>query len=51
MGRLGLTSLGHGAFIGIGTYGTVLFWNFSGLTPWLSVRVHRGSLHQVICWW
>ena len=33
MGRFGLTSLGHGAFTGIGAYVTVLLWNFAGITP------------------
>ncbi len=33
MGRLGLVSLGHGAFMGIGAYVTVLLWNFYGLPP------------------
>ena len=28
MGRFGLTSLGHGAFTGIGAYVTVLLWNY-----------------------
>jgi len=35
MGRFGLISLGHGAFLGIGAYTAVLLWNFFGLTPWL----------------
>jgi branched-chain amino acid transport system permease protein len=35
MGRFGLTSLGHGAFLGVGAYGTTLLWNFFGWTPWL----------------
>lgn len=35
MGRFGLVSLGHGAFLGVGAYATVLFWNFYGMTPWL----------------
>ena len=35
MGRFGLVSLGHGAFLGVGAYGTVLLWNFTGMTPWL----------------
>jgi branched-chain amino acid transport system permease protein len=39
MGRFGLTSLGHGAFLGIGAYTTTLLWNFFGLTPWLGVLV------------
>jgi branched-chain amino acid transport system permease protein len=37
MGRFGLTSLGHGAFTGIGAYTTVLLWNFAGLSPWLGI--------------
>jgi branched-chain amino acid transport system permease protein len=39
MGRFGLTSLGHGAFSGIGAYVTVLLWNMSGLTPWLGIPI------------
>jgi len=35
MGRFGLVSLGHGAFLGIGAYTATLLWNFYGLTPWL----------------
>jgi branched-chain amino acid transport system permease protein len=35
VGRFGLVSLGHGAFLGIGAYTTTLLWNFYGLTPWL----------------
>ena len=35
MGRFGLVSLGHGAFLGVGAYATVLLWNFYGMTPWL----------------
>jgi branched-chain amino acid transport system permease protein len=35
MGRFGLVSLGHGAFLGVGAYATVLLWNFFGMTPWL----------------
>ena len=35
MGRFGLTSLGHGAFLGLGAYTTTLLWNFFGLPPWL----------------
>jgi branched-chain amino acid transport system permease protein len=37
MGRFGLVSLGHGAFLGVGAYTTTLLWNFYGLTPWLGV--------------
>ena len=39
MGRFGLVSLGHGAFLGLGAYTTTLLWNFFGLTPWLGVLV------------
>ncbi|MGH6816796.1 MAG: branched-chain amino acid ABC transporter permease [Hyphomicrobiaceae bacterium] len=39
MGRFGLTSLGHGAFTGIGAYITVMLWNFAGLTPWLGIPI------------
>ncbi len=35
MGRFGLVSLGHGAFLGVGAYTTTLLWNFFGLTPWV----------------
>ena len=35
MGRFGLVSLGHGAFLGIGAYTAVLLWNAFGLSPWL----------------
>ena len=39
MGRFGLVSLGHGAFLGVGAYTTTLLWNFYGLTPWLGIFV------------
>ena len=39
MGRFGLVSLGHGAFLGVGAYATVLLWNFYGVTPWLGGAV------------
>ena len=39
MGRLGMVSFGHGAFLGIGAYGVVLLWNFFGLSPWLGALV------------
>jgi branched-chain amino acid transport system permease protein len=35
MGRFGLVSLGHGAFLGVGAYTTTLLWNLHGLSPWL----------------
>jgi branched-chain amino acid transport system permease protein len=39
MGRFGLTSLGHGAFTGIGAYVTVMLWNIAGISPWLGIPV------------
>src|SRR3546814_12409376 len=39
MGRFGLTSLGHGAFMGIGAYTVALLWNLGGVTPWLGIPV------------
>ena len=35
MGRFGLVSLGHGAFLGIGAYTTTLLWNAYGVSPWI----------------
>jgi branched-chain amino acid transport system permease protein len=35
MGRLGMVSFGHGAFLGIGAYGAVLLWNTAGVSPWI----------------
>jgi branched-chain amino acid transport system permease protein len=37
MGRFGLTSLGHGGFMGVGAYVTALLWNKAGLSPWLGI--------------
>ena len=38
MGRFGLVSLGHGAFLGIGAYVTALLWNhYLHVTPWLGI--------------
>jgi branched-chain amino acid transport system permease protein len=39
MGRLGLVSFGHGAFLGIGAYASVLLWNFFQLSPWIGALV------------
>ena len=39
MGRFGLTSFGHSAFTGIGAYGTVLLWNFGGITPLIGIPI------------
>ncbi|MFI4983208.1 MAG: branched-chain amino acid ABC transporter permease, partial [Nevskiales bacterium] len=37
MGRFGLVSFGHGAFLGIGAYLTTMLWNLYGVTPWLGI--------------
>jgi branched-chain amino acid transport system permease protein len=37
MGRFGLVSFGHGAFLGIGAYVTTMLWNHFGITPWLGI--------------
>ena len=37
MGRFGLVSLGHGAFLGIGAYTVTMLWNHYGITPWLGI--------------
>ena len=39
MGRFGLVSLGHGAFLGVGAYTTTLLWNFFSLTPWIGALI------------
>jgi branched-chain amino acid transport system permease protein len=39
MGRLGMVSFGHGAFLGIGAYGAVLLWNSAGVSPWIGAIV------------
>jgi branched-chain amino acid transport system permease protein len=39
MGRFGLVSLGHGAFLGAGAYTTTLLWNFYGVSPWIGALV------------
>ncbi len=39
MGRFGLVSLGHGAFLGIGAYVVVMGWNNYGLSPWFSIPI------------
>jgi branched-chain amino acid transport system permease protein len=39
MGRLGMVSFGHGAFLGIGAYVVVLCWNHFGLTPWIGLPI------------
>ncbi|MBW8270849.1 branched-chain amino acid ABC transporter permease [Caldovatus aquaticus] len=37
MGRFGLVSFGHGAFLGIAAYSMALLWNLAGLTPWIGL--------------
>jgi branched-chain amino acid transport system permease protein len=37
MGRFGLVSLGHGAFMGVGAYVPALLWNTYAVTPWLGI--------------
>lgn len=39
MGRLGMTSLGHGAFFAIGAYGVVMGWNLFDLSPWFGIPI------------
>jgi branched-chain amino acid transport system permease protein len=39
MGRFGFVSLGHGAFMGIGTYVPALLWNYYGMTPWIGIPI------------
>ena len=39
MGRFGMVSLGHGAFLGVGAYGVTMLWNLLGLSPWLGIVV------------
>jgi branched-chain amino acid transport system permease protein len=39
MGRLGMVSFGHGAFLGIGAYVVTMGWNHYGLTPWMGVPI------------
>jgi branched-chain amino acid transport system permease protein len=39
MGRLGMVSFGHGAFLGIGAYVVVMLWNGYGLSPWIGLPI------------
>jgi branched-chain amino acid transport system permease protein len=39
MGRLGMVSFGHGAFMGIGAYTVVMLWNHFGVSPWIGSAV------------
>jgi branched-chain amino acid transport system permease protein len=46
MGRFGLVSLGHGAFLGLGAYTSALLFNFYGLSPWVGMLL--GGLVAVL---
>jgi branched-chain amino acid transport system permease protein len=46
MGRFGLVSLGHGAFLGLGAYTSGLLFNFYGLSPWMGMIL--GGLAAVL---
>ena len=39
MGRFGLVSFGHGAFLGVAAYTMALLWNFAGVSPWIGVPI------------
>jgi branched-chain amino acid transport system permease protein len=39
MGRFGLVSFGHGAFLGVGAYGMALLWNLQGISPWIGIPI------------
>ena len=43
MGRLGLVSFGHSAFIGVGAYSVVIMWNLFGWSPWVGALVGIGA--------
>ena len=47
MGRLGLVSFGHGAFMGIGAYTVVMLWNYYGLSPWLGALAALASQRRL----
>ncbi len=53
MGRFGLVSLGHGAFMGIGAYGVTLLWNAFGLSPWLGapISLAAAALFALLIGW
>jgi branched-chain amino acid transport system permease protein len=53
MGRFGLVSLGHGGFMGVGAYVTVLLWNHLGVSPWLGIPIAlvcAGALALVVAY-
>src|SRR5438477_11584611 len=39
VGRWGMVSFGHGAFMGIGAYTVVMLWNHFGVSPWIGAPV------------
>jgi len=39
MGRYGLVSFGHGAFLGAAAYTMGILWNEAGITPWLGIPI------------
>lgn len=43
MGRLGLVSFGHSAFIGVGAYSVVIMWNLFGWSPWVGAMAGIGA--------
>ena len=52
-GRFGLTSLGHGGFMGVGAYVTALLWNHLGVSPWLGIPIAlvcAGALALVVAY-
>jgi len=49
MGRLGMVSLGHGAFLAIGAYGVVMGWNLFGLSPWIGTLFALALAAVVAC--
>jgi branched-chain amino acid transport system permease protein len=48
MGRLGLVSFGHGAFMGIGAYTVVMLWNHFGISPWFGALAAFGATAVVV---
>jgi branched-chain amino acid transport system permease protein len=39
MGRFGLVSFGHGAFMAVGAYVVTMLWNYFAVSPWLGIPV------------
>src|SRR4051812_35518278 len=53
MGRVGLVSFGHGAFMGIGAYSVVMLWNHFGVSPWVGavMALAISALVAVVIGW